>query len=212
MADFKQTYNKSMNHEGSYSNDPTDRGGETWKGISRKNFPEWGGWAIIDGVVEKELGDKELNKTITKAIDKKLKASKELETLVQDFYKAEFWDRLMLDLIESQAIADELFDTAINTGLNTAARHLQHALNLMNRNQKDYADLKTDGKIGERTIKCFNALLKTAETIKGRTLPMIEKTILKALNGMQFNLYAEICRKDPTQETFFFGWVNNRIE
>jgi len=198
MAEFKLAYQKSMNHEGSYSNDPRDRGGETWKGISRKNWPDWEGWKIIDSVEDK------------KAINKKLNSNKELEQLVQDFYKTNFWDVLKLDQIEVQAIAEELFDTGINTGLNTAARHFQHALNLMNRNQKDYADLQTDGKLGERSLKCFEAYMNTAKTIPGRNIELLTSAMLKALNGMQFNLYVEICKNNPEQESFFFGWVTNR--
>jgi lysozyme family protein len=48
MADFKQAHSIVMNNEGGYANDPSDRGGETYKGISRNNFPNWKGWKLID--------------------------------------------------------------------------------------------------------------------------------------------------------------------
>ena len=38
-----------MEHEGGYVDDRDDRGGETYRGISRNNFPDWKGWKKIDG-------------------------------------------------------------------------------------------------------------------------------------------------------------------
>ena len=48
MADFKKALTETLRHEGGYVNDPKDPGGETYKGISRKNHPDWEGWNIID--------------------------------------------------------------------------------------------------------------------------------------------------------------------
>lgn len=39
MADFEAAFEKTMRHEGGYSNDGTDRGGETKYGISKKAYP-----------------------------------------------------------------------------------------------------------------------------------------------------------------------------
>ena len=37
-----------LKHEGGYANVSGDLGGETYRGISRKNFPSWNGWEIVD--------------------------------------------------------------------------------------------------------------------------------------------------------------------
>lgn len=39
MADFQESFRIAMGHEGGYSKDPDDAGGETYKGISRKFNP-----------------------------------------------------------------------------------------------------------------------------------------------------------------------------
>lgn len=48
MANFKIALDKVLSREGGYINDPDDKGGETYKGISRKYNPDWKGWRIID--------------------------------------------------------------------------------------------------------------------------------------------------------------------
>ena len=37
-----------LRFEGGYSNDPTDPGGKTYRGITYKNFPNWIGWETIN--------------------------------------------------------------------------------------------------------------------------------------------------------------------
>ena len=39
MADFTKYLPKLLQYEGVYSNNPKDSGGETYKGVSRVNFP-----------------------------------------------------------------------------------------------------------------------------------------------------------------------------
>lgn len=183
MADFKTSFLKSMHHEAGYANHPADRGGETYRGIARRKHHAWGGWRIIDGY--KSMAD----------FEKKLETDTGLQMLVNAFYKTMFWDDLELDNIESQEIADELFDTAINMGGGIAVRFLQEALNLLNKNGKSYTDIKCDGIIGPRTISLANSF------------PNV-KALLKTLNGLQFARYRNICSEDPTQEVFFLGWLN----
>ena len=47
MAQFKIAFQKTLLHEGNYSNDPSDLGGETYKGIARNIHSSWSGWRII---------------------------------------------------------------------------------------------------------------------------------------------------------------------
>ncbi len=48
MANFTQAYNLTSAHEGGYVNDAIDRGGETYRGISRVYHSSWKGWSNID--------------------------------------------------------------------------------------------------------------------------------------------------------------------
>ena len=48
MADFNQAFDITMGHEGGYANNKLDTGGETYRGVSRNNWPDWEGWRLID--------------------------------------------------------------------------------------------------------------------------------------------------------------------
>lgn len=198
MSEFKLAYDKTLANEGQYSNDPRDRGGETWKGIARKMHPEWEGWSIID--------ETKLNVNANQ-IAFALSKDDELDLLVQDFYKVEFWNKLLLDQIKDQDITNELFDTAVNQGTVIAVKQLQEALNLLNNNQKHYSDIAEDGKIGEGTLKAYRSYMLTAN-FPGRSTDRNVRTLLKLMNGLQAARYAEICEENPDQEVWFYGWVN----
>ena len=182
MADFKLSYLKVMDHEGGYVNHPNDRGGETYKGIARKRNPNWKGWPIIDSI-------KGTNK-----FELKLDNDELLQMEVRNYYKLNYWDSLNLDYVKAQAVADEVFDISVNMGPGTAGSTLQQALNLLNRNQKDFPDLPTTGTVGPQTLKTIN-------------LYNNEAALVKTLNGIQFGKYRNICQADPSQEVFFLGWL-----
>jgi len=183
MADFKIAYNLTMGHEGGYSNDPADRGGETYKGVARKFWSGWNGWEIIDPMKAKS--------DFPKCLD----ANAELMSRTMQFYKVNFWDKLKCDVVIDQDVANELFDTSVNMGVSTAGKFLQEALNLLNRNQQSYPDVVIDGAIGDLTLLTLNKHKNP-------------KAVHRTLNGLQFVRYRDICKNDPTQEKFFYGWLN----
>lgn len=183
MANFDISFEITLGHEGGYSNDPNDRGGETYKGIARNANKDWSGWAIIDKCKS------------SPNFPKSLDSDNSLQTAVKAIYKTKYWDCYKADTINNQEIANELFDTGVNQGTFVAGKYLQEALNILNRNQKDYPDLKEDGIVGNATL----SILNSHKNPKG---------ILKTLNGLQFMRYFDICKKDPTQEIYFNGWLN----
>ena len=94
MADFEHAFQRLMQNEGGFtlSNNPADRGGQTYAGIARRMQPAWPGWAYID------RGE-------TPPTD-----------MVRSFYRAEYWDRVRGDEITSQRVAENLFDFHVNAG------------------------------------------------------------------------------------------------
>jgi len=48
MGNFELIYPTIQKYEGYYSNVITDKGGETYAGITRVNNPNWDGWKIVD--------------------------------------------------------------------------------------------------------------------------------------------------------------------
>jgi len=179
MADFAPAFQKTLRHEGGYVHDPNDRGGETFCGISRKHHPNWEGWPFIDAHF---FGQGE-------AAD--LRRFPMLMGQVEKFYRLNFWNRLRLDEVARQDIADELFDSAVNVGSGRAARWAQHACNLIGR-----LPLVEDGIMGPRTVEALN-----------RTAAEFADALLTALRGQQFSHYHQLVLTDATQLRFFRGWL-----
>lgn len=185
MANFLEAYSITLGHEGGYSNDPDDVGGETYKGIARRYHPSWRGWFIIDNY-KRQAG-----------FPNNAYSDTDLDVSVKEFYKANYWDVNLLDEFRSQALANEMFDTGVNMGIGRAAKFLQKALNLLNKNQKIYADIVEDGAIGPNTLRALNACLD----YRG------DSYLFKILNLLQGNHYLEYMTKSPTQEKYAYGWL-----
>ena len=128
MANFQTAFSITMGHEGGYANNQADAGGETYKGIARNFNPDWSGWRLIDAA-KKQIG-------VLSNIDAVLAKNAELQADVLAIYKLDYWDVNRLDAIINQDIANRLFDIGVNSGVGTAAKTLQEALNLTNRNCK----------------------------------------------------------------------------
>jgi len=60
------------------------------------------------------------------------------------------------DEVQSQPIANELYDTGVNRSPNMAIRYLQRSLNLANRNEKRWPDIRVDGQLGPMTLRTLN--------------------------------------------------------
>ncbi|MNL24091.1 putative Peptidoglycan domain protein [compost metagenome] len=183
MANFTIAYSKTNSHEGGYSNNPNDRGGETWCGIARNFFPRWGGWRIID----------EYKKSNPATFKQLIAKDAKLGSYVADFFKTEFWDKLSLDKVVNQAIANELYDTGVNMGIGKVQGFIQEALNLCNNNQQLYPNIKVDGKLGPITLQLIN------------NHPNPQR-LFNTLNILQGERYLNIIRNNETQEEFWGGW------
>lgn len=118
MADYKHAIAKVLLTEGGYVNDPKDNGGETYKGISRKNWQKWTGWAFVDFAKKKPGFEKQLN------------ANTQLQDSVYAFYKREFWDKIGGDMIASQTIANNLVDAAVNEGIRPAVKRAEKIVSM----------------------------------------------------------------------------------
>jgi len=186
MAAFSKAFDITSAHEGAYANDPIDRGGETYRGISRLHHPDWAGWRRIDARRRKA------------GFPQALARDGVLQQAVRDFYRVAIWDRFGGDAIPDQAVANELYDTAVHMGVRRAVRFLQSSLNLLNRNQKDYQDLIVDGWCWDKTLAALYALLK-----KDRN----SDALVKLMNIQQGARYVEIMAGDASQERFARGWI-----
>jgi len=117
MASFQEAVAKTELFEGGYVNNPHDSGGETYRGISRKNWPKWAGWAMVDA---------QKNCTLFQtSFPACLEADTRLQGEVIDFYHKNFWD---YDGLNDQYIAWKVFDLGVNIGKSHAVKILQQAV------------------------------------------------------------------------------------
>lgn len=105
MADFLISYKTVRANEGGYRNVSWDAGGETYKGIARKFWPNWLGWKIVDAYKQNHT-----LKTGDYIPDTKLDA------LVHEFFKVNFWDKNRLGSLTNQSLATLALDMSINHG------------------------------------------------------------------------------------------------
>lgn len=165
MAEFLSAYAKVMGHEGGYVNDPQDRGGETYAGITRKNYPDWEGWPIVDRYKPLERGE--------------IIEDVELSGQVKAFYKRTQWDKVKGDLIDSQKVATFLFDWYVNSG-RTGIKEAQRAVGLTPDGVIGTASLQKINKYHERTML---DILKNARRSFVRDIVKVDPSQRKFLNG-----------------------------
>lgn len=173
---------------------------------------------IIDGILAAEGGysfDKndaggETNFGITATTAKAagyFGSMKELPIAVaRQIYTNKYWLEPHFDRVATlcPAVAEELMDIGVNMGVQFAKTSLQEALNLLNRQEADYKDIPEDGGIGPGTLAALAAyLLKRG--VEG------QKVLLKTLLIMRGARYLAICKNNPVQEAFLYGWLNNRV-
>ncbi len=179
MADFHIGHSVTMGNEGGYANNPADRGGETWMGISRNNWRTWQGWAIVDRIKAEKPA----------SLNHALAGDEELNKLVLEFYKNNFWDCLKLDDVECQHVGNNLYDAAVNNGTGAGAKFLQKAVNAFTNDS-----LKVDGSIGPKTIAAANSLDK--------------KGLYDKINELRRQKYEAIIAKDSSQAQFKHSWFS----
>ena len=185
MANFKVAYDITIKNEGLYSVDPDDPGGETFNGISRKNWPSWDGWSVIDSA--------KVNGRLTITTD----FMNKIAPLVFDFYRINFWNEVCGDFIPSQSIANELFDTAVNVSVSQATKFLQAVLNILNDRGNLWYNIKEDGKFGVGTLSS----MQTAIKVRG------EAMVYKVLNCYQGAFYIKLMENKELNEKYI-GWFN----
>ena len=94
---FDKCLEMLLHHEGGYVNHPSDPGGETNLGVTKKVYQEWGGTKDMKDLTVED---------------------------VAPIYKKEYWDRCKCDDLES-GVDWAVFDWAVNSGTGRAAKAIQ---------------------------------------------------------------------------------------
>lgn len=179
MANFWEAYNLlkevefSNNNKLALHNISNDKGGLTYKGISRNFNPYWIGWSYIDEILE-ENKDSDYGE-VSLILEKRVL----LQNEVSNFYKIQYWDRIWGNALRDQKLANSFFLFAVNVGLKTAIKKIQSLV-----------DTKEDGIMGVITINKINNfgfflldLFKEAQKKYYHDLVAVDKDREKFLKG-----------------------------
>ena len=162
--------------EAGYVNHPSDPGGETNYGITKQV-------AVANGYYGP------------------------MKEMPKDFAWSVYYDQYLGKpgydkvLAYSPAVAEELVDTAVNTGVSRSSLWFQKALNSLNRGGKDYPSIIADGKVGSSTIKAYASLEKVRGKVKACEM------VIKLVDAQQANHYMSLTKMSD----FTPGWVQHRI-
>ncbi len=174
MANFENALNKTLIHEGGYVFDLDDPGGETYKGIARNSNNTWTGWQTIDSLKKQPNFPKNMDTNTV------------LQENIKSFYKANYWDTINGNDIQNQAVADSIFDFAVNAGVKTSAKMVQTIIGT-----------SPDGNIGPASL----AKLNTFDS----------EYFLALFKVAKIERYMEIVKKRPTSSKFLYGWIKRTI-
>lgn len=169
MADFNVVFPRMIKHEilankVAWCKTPGDNGGETYAGIARVYHGSWKGWALLDKLQKKP----------------KFGENSELDQLVMDFYRREFWPPVAG--IVSNDLAALVFTAYVNMGT-PALKILQRCVGCVD-----------DGEIGPKTLSAVN-------------MAKLEDLLSKVKAGYEAR-YRKIVAVNPTQQQFLKIWLS----
>ena len=165
MANFMRAVERISPIEGGYVNHPSDKGGETNFGITIS--------------VARKNGYRGNMKDLPREV-------------AIGIYKKEYWDKLSLDKVSNQVVAEIIFDLAVNTGTTSAGEKAQEMINFMSKK-----NIEVDGDIGETTLRRLNEIDTRVEQ---------EEAVL-LLSFIQGEYYLDCMRKREENEDFSLGWL-----
>ena len=201
MSDFMTAYAPLKRFEGGWCNNPDDRGGETYAGIARRFFPRWPGWSLIDAA----KGHSSFRQG-RGPFSRHLAGIPALEEAVTEFYRVEWWERLGLARLP-QAVADEIFEQAVNLGRGGAGKLVQRLCNAFNYDRRTgaalCADLAEDGAIGPKTLAALSDVLERRAD---------SSAVVHALNALQAAHYIGLAARTTAQRQFVDGWMQRTYD
>lgn len=175
MADFRGAkaidYIIDVWEKRKYTNIPTDLGGPTIFGITEK-------------------------------LARRMGFTRDMQTMTFEeaiaIYSRAFWQPLSLDLLDSQLVAAQILQAAINQGQPLWSKYIQEVCNEM---LPAARRVEVDGYVGPQTMCALNLVL----TLKG------EKVLSRTIYDKQKARYAQIILRNPKQKVNEVGW-NRRAD
>ncbi|MCG3698855.1 peptidoglycan domain protein [Aliarcobacter butzleri] len=152
--------------------------GLTFFGIYQSAHPTLSIWNTINQVLKSESDTKKAGPILMR--------DSELLKQVNIFYKKEFWDKMRLDEINSQHIANEIFIFGVNVNWKIAIKEAQKLIGVA-----------TDGIIGTQTLKALNNY--------------DEHVFDKKFDDIEIAYYEQIVKNKPHLAHNLKGWISRAL-
>lgn len=174
---FKQLLGLEFNSPNNALHWNEGENGWTFMGIYEYEHPSWSGWDIV-------------NETLTKHGRAKGSVLLYYDTnvlkLVEEFYKRQFWDKMRLDEVVNQEVANEMMVFAVNAGIMVAVKIAQKLVGAT-----------VDGVLGSRTIAALNK---------------VDSAWFDAeYDKEEIKHYEKLVASNPTFKKYINGWKNRAI-
>lgn len=158
MADFTQAITKTLVHEG----------GDTFTDDQTDH-----GGATRYGISQNAYPDLDIQNLT--------------EDQAKDIYRRDYWMRMRGDDIDSQAVAENIFDACVNMGVHGGSKLAQLSLGIE----------PADGIIGSQSLGVINGA--------------DEELFLAKFALAKMQRYADICAADSSQKKYLLGWLNRTL-
>lgn len=106
----------------------------------------------------------------------------------KEIYKKYYWDKIKLDRINNQELANNIFDFAVNAGIKEAVLEIQKIVKAF-----------PDGIIGPQTIELINDIKDYDYIVKEYKLARI-------------SYYTNLCNKKKIFKKYLLGWINRALK
>ena len=178
MANFDDAVNYVLENEGSYSNNESDKGGETNFGLS---------FRFLKSIPLENMSNYGLSYSDDEHLSQLIK-DMHIDT-AKNVYQGEFWNDHKFSEIEYQNICDYYFDMAVNHGHAQATKLVQRSTWATQAGYRK--QIVDDGVFGEKTLSVINGI-----------------NIFPSLIAERAGFYRCLVAKDPSQEPNLEGWLN----
>jgi lysozyme family protein len=109
------------------------------------------------------------------------------EDQAREIYRRDYWNRIRGDDIQSQIVAETIFDVCVNMGVAGGSKLAQKTL----------AIKPADGIIGPQSLAVINAA--------------DEDLFIAKFALAKIQRYTEICQADSSQKKYLLGWLNRTL-
>lgn len=166
MAEFLPAYNRTREYEGGWL---IDKDGRTYCGILESAHPASTIWKLLDKYQPLKRGQI-------------IKGDTDLESEVKRIYYTDYWLKIRGSEIDSQIIAEFIYDWDVNSG-KQAVKMVQQVLSL-----------DQDGRVGSQTLNAINN--------------EFEATLLQKLIARRKQWVEGHCKLVPADLPNRKGWLN----